>query len=345
MIPKKALEEAAEWFLQVENFDSSLILENRLAAVMSGKMAVGGARRRRAVHRATGRADSDSRRRQCGCGGRRNGGRAGSMVATMSRGKKAYVQYERQLSDALARLAELREHFKAAIDADAELFNEVMAAFKKAKDHPEAQAEVAPPCERRRESGRLYQGSDPADHTMQIAARVRPEHPANARRRTDQSEQGSQGPFVLPAPLRPSTPKTPPDGTTRSRPSRANRLRPPWPYHLVTPAISTIALARGPTTSPAGRVVRAHRGYPSEADASPSTDARQISLLTPAAGAARSTRGGVLPHNVVGCLFASIRKRSAWATNGSSPPVEPRKSQPSTGTAASSATSSSNLCG
>src|SRR3982075_4460407 len=44
LIPKKALESAAEWFLQVENFDSSLILENRLAAVMGGKMAVGGLR-------------------------------------------------------------------------------------------------------------------------------------------------------------------------------------------------------------------------------------------------------------------------------------------------------------
>jgi len=41
LIPKKALEDAAEWFLQVENFDSSLVLENRLAAVMGGKMAVG----------------------------------------------------------------------------------------------------------------------------------------------------------------------------------------------------------------------------------------------------------------------------------------------------------------
>ena len=66
----------------------------------------------------------------------------GSMVAGMSRGKKAYVQYERQLSDALARLAELREQFKSSIDADAESFNDVMTAFKKAKDHPEAQAEV-----------------------------------------------------------------------------------------------------------------------------------------------------------------------------------------------------------
>src|SRR5262249_17839413 len=44
LIPKKALEQAAEWFLQVENFDSSLILENRLAAVMGGKLAVGGLR-------------------------------------------------------------------------------------------------------------------------------------------------------------------------------------------------------------------------------------------------------------------------------------------------------------
>ncbi len=64
------------------------------------------------------------------------------MVAGMSRGKKAYLQYERELSDALARLAESREQFKASIDADAESFNAVMAAFKKAKDHPEAQAEV-----------------------------------------------------------------------------------------------------------------------------------------------------------------------------------------------------------
>ncbi|MGC2541935.1 MAG: glutamate formimidoyltransferase, partial [Candidatus Sulfotelmatobacter sp.] len=44
LIPKKALEQAAEWFLQVENFDSSLILENRLTAVMSGKMVAGGLR-------------------------------------------------------------------------------------------------------------------------------------------------------------------------------------------------------------------------------------------------------------------------------------------------------------
>jgi len=44
LVPKKALEQAAEWYLRVENFESSLILENRLTAVMGGKMAVGGIR-------------------------------------------------------------------------------------------------------------------------------------------------------------------------------------------------------------------------------------------------------------------------------------------------------------
>jgi formiminotetrahydrofolate cyclodeaminase len=143
LIPKKALEDAAEWFLQIENFDSSLILENRLAAVMSGKMAVGGIRA--GVEPFVEQLAAPTAAPGGGCASAASGAMAaalGSMVAGMSRGKKAYLQHERALSDALARLAELREHFKACIDADAESFNEVMAAFKKAKDHPEGQAEV-----------------------------------------------------------------------------------------------------------------------------------------------------------------------------------------------------------
>jgi len=143
LIPKKALEDAAEWFLQVENFDSSLILENRLAAVMSGKMAVGGVRA--GVEPFIEQLAAPTAAPGGGCASAATAAMAaalGSMVAGISRGKKAYAQYERELSDALARLGELREHFKKAIDADAESFNEVMAAFKKAKDHPEAQAEI-----------------------------------------------------------------------------------------------------------------------------------------------------------------------------------------------------------
>ncbi len=143
LIPKKALEDAAEWFLQVENFDSSLILENRLAAVMSGKMAVGGLRA--GVEPFIEQLAAPTAAPGGGSASAASGAMAaalGCMVAGMSRGKKAYLQYEAQLSDAIARLSQMREEFKAAIDADAASFNQVMAAFKKAKDHPEAQTEV-----------------------------------------------------------------------------------------------------------------------------------------------------------------------------------------------------------
>src|ERR1700758_5589800 len=119
LIPKKALEQAAEWFLQVENFDSSLILENRLAAVMSGKMAVGGLRA--GVEPFIEQLAAPTPTPGGGSASAATGAMAaalGCMVAGMSRGKKNYLQHERALSAALARLSTLREEFKAAIDAD-----------------------------------------------------------------------------------------------------------------------------------------------------------------------------------------------------------------------------------
>jgi glutamate formiminotransferase/formiminotetrahydrofolate cyclodeaminase len=134
LIPKKALEQAAEWFLQVENFDSSLILENRLAAVMGGKMAVGGLRagvepfvEQLAAPTATPGGGSASAAAAAMAAG------LAVMVASMSRGKKAYLQFEAQLSTAIARLTPLREELKAAIDADAESYNSVMKAYKEAR--------------------------------------------------------------------------------------------------------------------------------------------------------------------------------------------------------------------
>ncbi len=143
LIPKKALEQAAEWFLQVENFDSSLILENRLTAVMGGKMAVGGLRagvepfiEQLAAPTATPGGGSAA-----AASGAMAAGLA-SMVASMSRGKKAYVQYESQLSEAIARLSQLREDLKSAIDADAESYNSVMKAYKSAKESSDGDAAI-----------------------------------------------------------------------------------------------------------------------------------------------------------------------------------------------------------
>ena len=143
LIPKKALEQAAEWFLQVENFDSSLILENRLAAVMGGKMAVGGLRagvepfiEQLAAPTATPGGGSAAAASGAMAAGLAN------MVAAMSRGKKAYLQYEAPLSEAIARLGQLREELKAAIDADAESYNLVMKAYKAAKESSDGDAAI-----------------------------------------------------------------------------------------------------------------------------------------------------------------------------------------------------------
>ncbi len=110
---------------------------------MSGKMAVGGLRA--GVEPFVEQLAAPTAAPGGGSASAATGAMAaalGCMVAGMSRGKKAYLQYEAPLSNAIARLSELREAFKAAIDADAESFNAVMAAFKKLKEHPEAQAEV-----------------------------------------------------------------------------------------------------------------------------------------------------------------------------------------------------------
>jgi glutamate formiminotransferase/formiminotetrahydrofolate cyclodeaminase len=135
LIPKAALEQAAEWFLQIENFDSSLILENRLAAVMTGKMAVGGLRA--GVEPFIEQLAAPTATPGGGSASAASGAMAAAlatMVAGMSRGKKAYLQYELQLSEALARLSQLREELKAAIDGDAASYNEVRAAYRAAKE-------------------------------------------------------------------------------------------------------------------------------------------------------------------------------------------------------------------
>ncbi len=144
LIPKAALEQAAEWFLQIENFDSSLILENRLAGVMGGKMAVGGLRagiepfiEQLAAPTATPGGGSAA-----AASGAMAAGLA-AMVAGMSRGKKAYIQYETQLSEALGNLARLREELKAAIDGDATSYNEVRAAYRAAKEAPNGSKLIA----------------------------------------------------------------------------------------------------------------------------------------------------------------------------------------------------------
>ncbi len=143
LIPKKALEAAAEWFLQVENFDSSLILENRLSAVMGGKATVGGLRA--GVEPFVEQLAAPTPAPGGGSASAASAAMAAAlatMVASMSRGKKAYAQYGPELSDAIARLSQVREEMQAAIDADAESFNVVMKAYRAAKESADGAAMI-----------------------------------------------------------------------------------------------------------------------------------------------------------------------------------------------------------
>jgi glutamate formiminotransferase len=171
LVPKKALEQAAEWFLQVENFDSSLILENRLAAVTSGKMAVGGLRagvepfvEQLAAPTATPGGGSAAAAAAAMAAG------LAAMVASMSRGKKAYLQYESQLSAAIARLTPLREELKAAIDADAGSYNSVMKAYKAAKTEADEKSGAATIDAALKEATRVPLGVAQKAHEISVLA-------------------------------------------------------------------------------------------------------------------------------------------------------------------------------
>lgn len=175
LIPKKALEDAAEWFLQVENFDSSLILENRLAAVMGGRMAAGGGSIRAGVEPFVEQLAAPTATPGGGCAAAAAGAMAaalGHMVASMSRGKKAYQQHESALGEAIARLAKLREELKAAIDDDAASYEAVAKAYKQAKTAAGGDGLVAEAlkgatrvplgvAERAREAGRIVETLGP----------------------------------------------------------------------------------------------------------------------------------------------------------------------------------------
>jgi formiminotetrahydrofolate cyclodeaminase len=71
-----------------------------------------------------------------------------TMVASMSRAKKAYLEHAPKLGEAIGRLTELREELTAAIDADAEAYDGVVKAYREAKASAGAEGLVKAALER-----------------------------------------------------------------------------------------------------------------------------------------------------------------------------------------------------
>src|ERR1700723_601540 len=141
LIPKRAIELTADFYLQLENFSPAQVFENRIEASLSGNVTPEGPGKLaalaqpflEAVAEPTATPGGGSVAALAGA----LGASLGQMVASLSRKKKSQASHADQLSDALAEFQASARALSKAIDRDAASFSHVMAAYKLPKDTSE----------------------------------------------------------------------------------------------------------------------------------------------------------------------------------------------------------------
>src|SRR6202795_4379059 len=135
LIPKKAIEMAADFFLQLENFSPAQVFENRLESALTGapletakdgKFAGLARPFLDAVAAPTATPGGGSVSAFAGA----LAASLGQMVAGLSRKKKSQAGFADQLSSALDEMRRIADELAEAIDRDAASYDAVMAAFK-----------------------------------------------------------------------------------------------------------------------------------------------------------------------------------------------------------------------
>jgi glutamate formiminotransferase / formiminotetrahydrofolate cyclodeaminase len=135
LVPKKAIEMAADYFLQLESFSPSQVFENRLADALVGVPLEGKADGKLATL-ARPFVDAVAEPSATPGGGSVSAfvtalaAALGQMVAGLSRKKKSQAVHVDKLSENLEALRREAEACTEAIDADAASYDAVMAAFK-----------------------------------------------------------------------------------------------------------------------------------------------------------------------------------------------------------------------
>jgi glutamate formiminotransferase / formiminotetrahydrofolate cyclodeaminase len=143
LVPKRAIEMTADFFLQFENFSPAQVFENRLAAALSGAPLESGPGKLAALARPF--LDAVAEPTATPGGGSVSAFAAAlaaslaQMVAGLSRKKKSQTAYFDQLGQAVAEMHAAAAELAAAIDRDAESYDAVLAAFKLPKETPEEQ--------------------------------------------------------------------------------------------------------------------------------------------------------------------------------------------------------------
>src|SRR5712691_4452518 len=135
LVPKKAIEMAADFFLQLENFSPEQVFENKLAGALGGA-PLEAAKDGKLAGLARPFLDAVAAPAATPGGGSVSafaGAMAaslGQMVAGLSRKKKSQAMHVGKLSAALDELRRSANEFTNAIDRDADSYDAVMAAFK-----------------------------------------------------------------------------------------------------------------------------------------------------------------------------------------------------------------------
>ena len=169
LVPKKALEMTADFFLQLENFSPSQVLENKLADALGGApLAVAKDGKLAGLARpfldAVGAPSATPGGGSASAFAAALAASLGQMVAGLSRKKKSQAAHVDQLSAALDEMRKAADELAQAIDRDAESYDAVMAAFK----WPQGNAEETA----RREAAIQNATKGAAEVPLQVAERT-----------------------------------------------------------------------------------------------------------------------------------------------------------------------------
>ena len=136
LIPKKAIEMAADYFLQVENFSPEQIFENKLESALTGVPTDSAAKEGKLASMARPFLEAVAAPAATPGGGSvaafagAVAASLGQMVAGLSRKKRSQLSVVDKLSEALEEMRRAAEELTMAIDRDADSYNDVMVAFK-----------------------------------------------------------------------------------------------------------------------------------------------------------------------------------------------------------------------
>jgi len=145
LVPKKAVEMAADYFLQLENFSPSQVFENKLQAALGGapiepkegKLAIVARPFMEAVAAPTATPGGGSVAAYVGA----LAASLGQMVAGLSRKKKSQILHVDKLSEMLGELRRTADELATAMDRDAASYDAVMTAFKLPQGNAEETAQ------------------------------------------------------------------------------------------------------------------------------------------------------------------------------------------------------------